>query len=178
MPSGNYIAPLLSGMEGGPSMSAGPPRNDCLKFADMVDQIAKGSKNVKEFMDKMASTFTAAHDSSIREMEARANQAAPAATRGFRDSGFQPQFQDGSNQVRHFTGGLVAGFDLGSVPALIYMDHREVEGKDDADIALNRESTYAGGQLLAKTGQTATSGPLGMDFHDLAKFIRDKICKH
>jgi RHS repeat-associated protein len=181
--SGGYYAPLLEGPGGGggPTMSAGPPRNDCLKFADMVDQIAKSSNDLKSFMDKMASTFTGAKDSSISEMRAGANKAAPAATRGFRDSGFQAQFKDGSNQVRHFTGGLVAGYDLGYLAALMFMNSREVPGVDDPDIALNGQSTYAGSQLTdnnANPASMAKFGPLGMDYHDLAKFIRDKICAH
>jgi hypothetical protein len=105
----------------------------------------------------------------------------PAATSGFKDSGFQPQFQDGSNQVRHFTGGLVAGYDLRYLPALVLMNHREVEGKDDPDIALNGQSTYAGG-MIANGGlppelQDRFSSST-MDYHDLANFIRDKICNH
>jgi len=129
----------------------------------------------------MASTFTGAKDSSISEMRAGANKLPPATTRGFKDSGFQPQFKDGSNQVRHFTRGLVAGYDLGYLPALMFMNSREVPGVGDPDIALNGESTYAGSQLTdnnANPASMAKFGPLGMDYHDLAKFIRDKICAH
>jgi RHS repeat-associated protein len=167
--------------QGPQAKNGGGPKDDCHKFADMVEQIANSSSNLQQFMDTMASTFTGATDSSISAMRAGANKAPPAATRGFKDTGFQPQFRDGSNQVRHFTGGLVAGYDLGYAAALIFMNHREVEGKDDPDIALNGQSTYAGG-MLANSGlppqyQDKFSS-FNMDFHDLANFIRDKICDH
>lgn len=156
-------------------------KDDCHTFANMVEQLANASQNVQDFMGKMASTFTGAKDSSINAMREGANKLPPPQTRGFRDTGFQPQFRDGSNQVRHFTAGLVAGYDLGEFPALIFMNHREHEGVDDADIALNAVSTYAG-QLLADSNVTpevqARYGLLGMDYHDLANFIRDKVCQH
>jgi RHS repeat-associated protein len=172
--------PELTSPDEAPARSGGgQKKDDCHIFADMVEQIANSSSNLQQFMDKMASTFTGATDSSINAMERGANRPAPPATNGFKDTGFQPQFRDGSNQVRHFTGGLIAGYDLGYGLALIFMNNREIEGKDDPDIALNGVSTYAGGQLADYTNNPAVVakfGPFGIDYHDLADLIREKVC--
>jgi RHS repeat-associated protein len=64
---------------GGGNGNNQPPKkkDDCHTFADMVDKIANDSGNAKQFMDKMASTFTGAKDSSVDAMRAGANKAAP-----------------------------------------------------------------------------------------------------
>ena len=63
----------------------------------------------------MARTFTAANDSSIAEMQRAANLAIPAGRPTFIDTGFKTDFRDGSNLVRHFTAGFIAGARLGVV---------------------------------------------------------------
>ena len=94
------------------------PPTDCERFVALVAGIASRHNSAEGFMDEMARTFTAANDSSIREMERTANTAVPRGRQIFGpanapNAGFKAKFRDGSNQVRHFVGGLVAGYRLG-----------------------------------------------------------------
>jgi hypothetical protein len=88
----------------------------------MVQAIANGAANHQAFMDAMARTFTAGNDSTIGELRRTANMA--ARTR-FGSTGFREGFQDPSNQVRHFTGGLIAGYRLGQTAGRIAMNSNE-----------------------------------------------------
>jgi hypothetical protein len=141
----------------------------------MVESIAREAKGVEDFFDRMARTFTAADNSSIGEMRAKANRGLPAGRPTFGSSGFKQQFRDDSNQVRHFTGGLIAGFRLGYLPALTLMNRRETRGVDDADIALNGESTSLGATLGGGQGTYAYDSFGG--YHKLADAIRRRICE-
>jgi RHS repeat-associated protein len=115
--------------------------NDCKTFAAMVQNIANLSKTPTEFLDKMATTFTAAaiQNSSISEMNRTQNMRSRI---NFGDSGFKPQFQDGGNQVRHFVAGFIAG--VKAAPFEWYarqrMNERENPNNplDRADINLNK----------------------------------------
>ena len=83
------------------------------------------------------------------------------------DRGFREEFRDNSNlQVRHYTGGVMAGLHLGTTAALAYMNSREDENRpgDRIDMALNAVSTRHGGQLNAT------------NFTQLAAWIRSDIC--
>ena len=64
--------------------------------------------------------------------------------RDFTDSGFKPEFQDGSNQVQHFCGGVMAGFQYGHWGGLL---HRIVRPDSDEDTALNDQSCGMGAGL-------------------------------
>jgi RHS repeat-associated protein len=150
-------------------------RTDCQRFADMVEQIANDASGVEDFFDRMARTFTAANNSSVGEMRRTANNALPAGRPIFGSSGFKQQFRDPSNQVRHFVGGLIAGFRLGHVPALTFMNSREMAGVDDADIALNSESTWMGHNYGAHPGSKAHDAYGG--YRKLANAIRRRICE-
>lgn len=72
-------------------------------------------------------------------------------------SGFQSQFVDPqeptANQVRHYVGGLIAGFNLGGRVGLRVMNNQETPGRPDfvADTNLNAESTRHGSYLRTKT---------------------------
>jgi hypothetical protein len=83
--------------------------------------------------------------------------------RGFDDSGFQPEFQDGSNQVQHFMGGLQAGYQYGG---WAYLLHPVMRPDEPADTALNDQSTWAGWAL--------SGGDLDAD--ELDDFIRSDVC--
>jgi hypothetical protein len=145
----------------------------------MTEQIAKAAKTAEEFMDKMASTFTSANNSGIVEMYNGAYRRMPAGRPTFGDSGFKPQFRDGSNQVRHFVGGLVAGYRLGSAPADILMDQREDPGNPDT--RLNAVSTKLGGEGIVKETWTRPGRGIAQvhienKFGTLADEIRKQVC--
>lgn len=154
-----------------------PPQTDCERFADMVANIAAQATGSENFFDRMASTFTAANNSSISEMNRTQALGLPAGRPRFGDSGFKSQFRDGSNQVRHFTAGLIAGYRIGTTPALLFMNSRETSGIDDADIALNRESTSMGMTYSARPGSFADLINLtGGNYGELADQIRKRLC--
>lgn len=61
--------------------------------------------------------------------------------RGFNDSGFKLRFQDGSNQVQHFSAGVQTGFRYG---AIAVVGHRLLRPDTPQDTALNDMSTGLG----------------------------------
>lgn len=89
-----------------PTATPTPTPDDCHRLAEMTQDIANKAANPDLFLDEFARTFTAANDSSIREMERTQNM---APRNRFGHSGFKSDFQDGSNQVRHFAAGFIAG---------------------------------------------------------------------
>jgi RHS repeat-associated protein len=141
-----------------------PTGTDCAALVNGTAVMASKADSVEGFMDKMASTFTAAKSSGILEM-LRTQNMRPATTYG--DSGFKPEFQDGSNQVRHFVGGLVAGYRIGRF-ALPRMNAREDPGNPDTK--LNAVSTELGMQIAHPT-----RGPHFIRF--LAAQIRKLVCR-
>lgn len=62
----------------------------------------------------------------------------------FDDSGFKKEFADGSNQVQHFSAGVMAGFQYGHWFGL---PHRILRPDDPPDTALNDVSTAMGAGL-------------------------------
>jgi hypothetical protein len=62
----------------------------------------------------------------------------------FTDSGFKAEFQDGSNQVQHFSAGVMAGNQYGYWGGLL---HRVVRPDTPEDTALNDESCGMGAGL-------------------------------
>jgi len=154
---------------------------DCQQFSRITDMLAQKAKTVGEFMDLMASTFTGAKNSSISEMQRTQNRAAPTH---FGDSGFKPEFQDHSNQVRHFVGGLVAGYDLGDDLGLYIMNQREEENPgpngipNQADIALNAVSTRMGEVLRPYPRAPKLPFPAKpFTYRDLGAQIRAHVCE-
>ncbi len=67
-----------------------------------------------------------------------------SGTPRFSDSGFKSEFRDTSNQVRHFTGGVVAGFQYGHWFGGL---HRLARPDGPADTALNDISSAIGAGL-------------------------------
>jgi len=63
---------------------------------------------------------------------------------GFSDSGFKKKFQDGSNQVQHFSAGVQSGFQYGRYA---YLGHSVLRPDGPEDTALNDESTWLGANL-------------------------------
>ena len=62
----------------------------------------------------------------------------------FSDSGFKEEFRDGSNQVQHFSAGVMAGFQYGYWGGLL---HRFVRPDSPEDTALNDQSCAMGAGL-------------------------------
>ena len=59
----------------------------------------------------------------------------------FTDSGFKRRFQDGSNQVQHFSAGMMTGFQYGRRGRIL---HRIIRPDTPEDAVLNDESTWLG----------------------------------
>jgi hypothetical protein len=62
----------------------------------------------------------------------------------FTDSGFKTEFRDGSNQVQHFSAGVMAGFQYGFWDGLL---HRVIRPDTPEDTALNDKSCSMGAGL-------------------------------
>jgi RHS repeat-associated protein len=146
---------------------------DCQAFAALIQSIVDRTTNDKEFLDELARTFTSANNSSVSEMRDNSGGPISPPRLSFGDSGFKPEFRDGSNQVRHFVGGFIAGANLG-ILGLLFMNDREepnTNGENNADIRLNGVSTNLGSYF---TGQ-----PSSLEFGRarLAGQIRDDVCQ-
>jgi RHS repeat-associated protein len=71
-------------------------------------------------------------------------------TPAFGDSGFRREYQDGSNQVRHFVGAMVAGAAFGSALGQILNTGREIQSAGNvADIRMGNLAAHLGAQLAA-----------------------------
>ncbi len=119
--------------------------------------------------DELARTFVGATDSSINAMR-RAGETVVNPPNIFTSAGFQSQFADpgNGNQVRHYTAGLIAGFNSPSAGfALRYMNSRETPGTSDyaTDTALNAVSTRHGSSFTPLTNPKV-----------LADWIRRDVC--
>jgi hypothetical protein len=152
--------------------TATPTPDDCHRFADMVQDLANNAANTNRFLGEFARNFTAANDSSIREMERTQNM---APRNRFGDSGFKSDFQDGSNQVRHFAAGFIAGAQdpTSGIYALRRMnarEHPDINPLDQKDINLNRVST--------QFGATYAGSGRGIEWirSNLARAVRIAVC--
>ncbi len=71
----------------------------------------------------------------------------------FDASGFRPEFQDASNQVRHFTGALVAGGRFGSLGGQALNTGREIlspaGARSMADVRLGNAAARLGAGLAS-----------------------------
>lgn len=128
------------------------PLDDCHHFAQMLQGIADKTGDVRQFLDTLARTFTGANDSSNAEIAAAATRRMPPDRPTFVDGGFRKEFQDDSNQVRHFVAGFVAGANLGVILGLYEMNQHEEPNQhhqNDPDIRLNAISTDMGARYGA-----------------------------
>lgn len=82
----------------------------------------------------------------------------------FNDSGFKKEFQDGSNQVQHFSAGVAAGFQYGRYA---WAGHRILRPDSPQDTALNDESTWLGANLNG----------IGTSIYQVEKYILDNVCE-
>jgi len=177
----------------------GTPNNieetDCEKLVRITTEIARNAKNAADFADQMAKRFLGIEGASINQFR----RASHIGSREFGASGFKAQFQDMSNQVRHFTAGLIAGYLFGAVGGYGAMGINEsygfgmVDPADDqkADIALNSVSTSLGARVVdpqpqrteergggsrAEMRRTITI-PAHPGYTDIADRIRSQLCE-
>jgi hypothetical protein len=138
----------------------------------LVQDIANNTKTDKEFLDRLARTFTSANNSSTNEMRRNSGGPVNPPRLSFGDSGSKSQFQDGSNQVRHFVAGFIAGANLGLL-GLKVMNDREgpANAGNRADIRLNGVSTDLGSKFTNRPDATEFRRAL------LAKEIRENVCQ-
>lgn len=146
--------------------------DDCTGFANAVAGMVAGTtwKDRRKVMDQLARTFVGAANSSPLAM-LRAQQHRLRTPTRYGSSGFQSQFVDPTeltaNQVRHYVGGLIAGFNLGGPTALSIMNGQERRGAPDyvPDTNLNAVSTRHGAELRRLIAPT-----------DLANWILRDVC--
>jgi hypothetical protein len=81
----------------------------------------------------------------------------------FTDTGFQHQFRDGSNQVQHFSAGVMAGFQYGHWFGAL---HRIARPDTPEDTALNDVSTALGAGLDG----------IGTSLEEVGDKIRKYVC--
>jgi hypothetical protein len=83
---------------------------------------------------------------------------------GFHDSGFKTEFQDRSNQVRHFVAYLAAGFSLG-IPvadAALYSQENSTDS-NVPDVGLGEKAVSLGGNFFG-------------DYKGLAQDVWHDVC--
>jgi hypothetical protein len=181
-----------------------PQNSDCLTFANIVEQIANRSSNKDEFMEHMVTRFIGPNLNS--QSGADFEKGATIGNREFGSSGFKSQFVDHSNQVRHFTGGLWAGYLYGPGIGQLGMNSNEDSAvseagilssgggilpslwpSDDskADVALNSISVGLGVNLTPRNEQRVDVGdrggwrkiPANPGYKGLATAIRAQVCE-
>lgn len=135
-------------------------------------------------MDELARTFIGVASSSTNVMRRNANTSTGEyfSSTGFRDGLFD-NIRD--NQARHFTGGLIAGYNLGATIGATVMNRNE---DSQADLRVNEISIPLGARLTnpspARTVQASRARddiryrtiPANPGFKALADRIRDQVC--
>ena len=194
-PSGNYACRSQKRKSGSNNQ-----QNDCEILADIAEATAKAVDAInglstggraREFMRRLIARLigTAKNaDGTTRELNPRnpfdLRRAGGIGNDEFKDEGFKKKYRDDSNQVRHFTGGLWAGYLFGSLLGHIAMNSRENES-DSADTRLNALSTSLGSNLIPKsersTGSirygTRNTLPATPGYRALANQIRNRVCE-
>ncbi|MER3522450.1 MAG: hypothetical protein C4317_10030, partial [Acidimicrobiia bacterium] len=167
-----------------------PTQNDCQRFADIVDQMARSmnvhlagpddlSGTVQRFMDQLARRFTEFPSASyfgvamvlIGSTDGRFNPG-EFGSEGFARSYYEPPIgKVPSNQVRHAVGGLLAGYVMGKDAGLRFMNSRENPGDllhGVPDIRLNEQTVPMGAMIR---------GPMGYSYAArLGDWIREILC--
>jgi hypothetical protein len=186
-------------------ISLAPQDTDCQKFAALVEQIANNAANADEFMQRMIDRFIGPN-LNAKDVHGIEN-AARIGNQEFGASGFKPQFVDQSNQVRHFTGGLWAGYLYGAAVGVFGMDsnedNTEISGRgalrsglgilpriwptedSKADVALNSISVPLGANLTPTEAEIVDRGdkggwrkiPANPGYKGLAAAIRTQVCE-
>ena len=194
-PSGNYACNRQKRKSGSNNQ-----QNDCEILADIAAATAKAvdainglsaAERTRDLMRRLIARLigTAKNpDGTTRELNPHnpldLRRAGNIGNNEFKDEGFKEKYQDGFNQVRHFTGGLWAGYLFGSLFGRIAMNSRENES-DSADTRLNALSTYLGSNLIPKPERgvgsirdgTSRTLPATPGYRALASQIRSRVCE-
>lgn len=158
---------------GGVGGGAGGPDTSCERFVKAIEELRKKFPyvTVSTFVNKMYDRFAnSGHE--------------------FSSDGFKSKFQDNSNQARHYTGGLWAGYTFGATAGLAGANAREDKNRiyfvpenvggftipvlhfapetqsQKADKALNAVSTKHGGWL--SDGSITPS--------EIAALVEEEVC--
>lgn len=83
---------------------------------------------------------------------------------GFTDSGFKKIFKDSSNQVQHFSAGVMAGFQYGRWARILHSTLRPDTPQDES---LNNESTWLGANLNG----------IGTSLAGVKSYIEKNVCE-
>lgn len=178
--------------QGGNNQQNPQPQNDCRRFADMVERIARdtiGSRpdipggDVQVFMDRLATTFTefsAARLGAVRwagSIEPLNTTQERFGSTGFANQYFEPE----GNQVRHAVGGLIAGYIGISLRRMNARENPDDPVHGVPDINLNGQTVPMGARIGTTISGTMFGpkppGPFGVDaVKGLAKWIRDTLC--
>ena len=142
-------------------------KSDCGKLALMIykaGQVAGGDagRTVSTLLNGLTEwssvTGTTHSDPNFRV------GAVPPSAGGFGDSGFSKQFQDDSNQVRHFTFYLAAGYSIGIPAALAGLYANEgTFSSSNPDVALGQVAASLGGNFFG-------------DYRALAQDVWHQVC--
>jgi RHS repeat-associated protein len=199
------LSHMSNARTGEDSGSSNLQNTECQRFASIVEQIANDAANADDFMQRMVNRFIGPN------LNVRSGQdfdrAANVGTSEFGSGGFKPKFVDDSNQVRHFTGGLWAGYLFGPGIAQLGMNSNEnnslgtgrgvigsaggilpwIFPADDAkaDVALNSVSVPLGTSLTPRREEIVDRGDRGgwrripgnLGYRGLAGEIRRQVCE-
>lgn len=127
-------------------MAAAAARGDITSLealAQIGERAASFGTEGDDFVNDLGATLSGTTTANVGDPTGRSPR--------FSDSGFGPQFQDGSNQVRHFTGALVAGARFGSLGGQILNTGREAlspaGARSMADVRLGNAAARLGAGL-------------------------------
>lgn len=135
-------------------------------------------------MDELARTFIGVASGDVDVMRRGANT---STGEYFSSTGFRAGLFDNirDNQARHFMGGLIAGYNLGSIAGALVMNHNE---DSQADLRVNEISIPLGANLTnprpAREVQASRARddiryktiPADPGFKALADKIRNQVC--
>lgn len=176
---------------------------DCEDLVKLVANIAAVSSDADVFMKTLVGQVIGNLNTKSSEDFEKASRLRGA---GYGDSGFKPEFRDGGDQVRHFVGGLWAGYLYGPGVGQLGMNSNEdntiTDGRgirrsvggllptisptkeSEADIALNAVSVPLGAQLTPRAEERIDVGdrgwkriPARLGYKGLAAEIRSRVCE-
>ena len=101
----------------------------------------------------------------------------PNQIRGFGDSGFHPDYQEGGgNQVDHFVAYLQAGYYLGLAPALSLLYWNEDFRSNHPDVRLGEKAVWAGARIILNHAPWPSS-EFALKPSEVGTWIREKLIK-
>lgn len=165
----------------------------CNNFAALVEELARTAADAAAFMQALVNRTIGANEPLDASSRSDFDRAQGIGGARLDDSGFKDKYDDGTGlQVRHFVGGLWAGYLYGSVIGLAGMQAREHTSSmepiagEEQDIALNFVSVPLGANLVPRpevklldrvgTKMVTNVIPANPGYRGLAAEIRRSIC--